>query len=221
MNRGEVVSAVETNVGRTDKTLVVQSQLSLVMERVENAHPWSALRSEVDVAIAEDDTSLLLPTLTRKVVEARVIDGLSSYGLIVRDKKGIINLFPNVSAMSSGRPAVGYVEGTTLHLIPPSNDAYVVRLTVLKNHAALTSDSVEISLVGMNEALIAGTTAQVYASLQQYEDSNQWELRFTRALRAAIAKDEERIAEDKRQAMHQQLMSNPTPWLDPFVMENF
>jgi len=126
--RLQLVSAVQDILGRIDKDDVILLGLDIALEDIKDRHVWNDLALQ-DTSIIEDDGSVTLPTNFDKLIEARLIDGTSSYPITIRSSEFVRTNYPNPSEDSTGTPYLGFVEGGSLYFIPYSNDSYSIYMT--------------------------------------------------------------------------------------------
>lgn len=217
MNRKEIRDLVILTTGRTDKDTLINSAINIALNKISSDYHWNDLLTEASVTLTVDATSVALASDVRRLVEVRLIDGLSSYKLSIRPMAWVVKMFPNLSIHSSGKPRYGYLQGTTLHFVPKSDSAHTVTYSYYKLHADLTNDTTNISILHAGEAVIAYTTYWVFKSLQLHIDANQWLSSF--AIEIANAKRADRSAATEYIA-DQRGRQASTPqdyWLDPFV----
>jgi len=181
---------VQANVGnRTDKDTVINLGLDLGIVEIGKTHDFRDMFSESDVTVLAGATHADLPSGTFHLTEVRFIDGLMSYPMMIRDKKWLVDRFPNVGALAQGKPIYGYVSGGMFYLYPLPDSTYTLRMTITKLPVAFTSDSVEIPLNGLDLTLIAFATSFLCKSLQMFEEAREWDSLFRSALGNAIQAD--------------------------------
>lgn len=221
MNREEIRDLVLANIGnRTDKDTIINSAINLALTEIGQLHDFRAMRTEADISIAADDVSKALPSTTHQLIEARLIDGTQSYALTIKTKLWFVKRFPNVSAGFTGKPIIGYVEGNVLYFHPKSNDAYTVRLTYSALPAELSDDVTDVSVSGVDMAIVCWVTGYMFTSMGQPELAAPWNTRFANSMAISIAADKRRHAEenvmDQLTYYGTDLVASPQPWLDPF-----
>lgn len=220
-------TAVQDNIGRTDKDSVIDNSITLALEAIGRRHRFRVMRTESDLSIVADDLLIALPSGTVDVHEARIIDGTSSYPILLKTKKWITDRWPNIDGDSKGKPVRAYVEGSNLYLQPQCDDSYTVRLTVTK-YPTLASDSDTLSIPGVDECVINWCTAYVLRSYEKFQEAVQWERRFETALKFAMKDDRARDAVDFRAEDSNSVanrvgygnVQSSEPWLDPFYGTN-
>jgi len=198
--RAALRTRVQNIVGRTDtnSTTIIDDALDEALTEISLRHPFRELRSQSDLSIVADDLLIALPTGTFDIVELRLIDGVSSYPLILKSKKWVTELYPNIDADSTGKPELCYKEGSNLYLQPQCDGSYTIRITVLKLMDALDTDSEEPEVTSVDRAIVALASSIAFMSFEQFISSERWEAKFERALIVAIIADERRIGEDIR-----------------------
>jgi len=218
MTRSELRSEVEERTGRTDKSTRIDTLLDLGIRELTKYHDFEEIRAESDLTTVASQAYVALPTNTRSVVEARMIDGTNSWPLVIKRKKWLTDRIPNVSALSEGKPVYAYKEGDNFYLLRIPDDAYTVRVTVYPKPSDFASDATENPVELLDEALIGYAAEGVLLGVEEYEAAAQWNPRWKAALLQAIRQDN-RSHVDVVGEPHGAVLSdtNPTPWLDPFV----
>lgn len=220
MTREELREKVMLNIGgRMDKTTVINDALEQGLKLAVDLHSFRALRSEGDVDIVENDKSVNLPVNTFQLIEARLVDGVMSYPITIKDKKWLVDRWSNVEDVSTGKPVYGYVEGNVLYLYPVSNGSYTIRITVCINPSFIDADITENPIPCIDMALVYFGTAQAMRNLQMFDYADQWERQFNNALIAAKVGDERTSEEIKLEPFGAKVAPQIViePYLDPFA----
>ena len=219
MTLSELRQLVVDAVGRTDKTSVINNGLNLGLKELGKLHDFRAMREESDHSLVDTDESVAVPTGMFHLLEARLIDGTMSFPSVLRSKKWITERWPNISALSSNKPNLGYEEGGLIYLYPVCNGSYTLRVTVSSLPANFASDSTENPLVGTDYTLAAWATAYVYETVEQFEQGAFWRSRFSTSALADIRADK-RVAtlyQASETSPNSDDFRSPEPWLDPFA----
>jgi hypothetical protein len=219
MNRSEIRSQVEDNVGRTDKTTVINNAINAALKKISAEHLWFDLRTEASVVATADQEYVELASDVRRLSEVRWMDGLNSYRITIRPKSVLVKMWPDFSAQFPNKPRFGYLEGTTLYLVPPPNEALTITYSYYKRHASFTDDTTDVTPTLIDEAVIAYATYRTFKSVGQHEEAVQWFADFADAL--ATAKKMDRHSAIERAAAPRG-MGDPVPedyYINPFIKE--
>lgn len=219
MNRSDIRAIVEENTGRTDKTTVINNAINAALKEVSGKHNWRDLRTEASVTTVADQEYIALASDVRRLDEVRWMDGLNSYEITIRPKTWLVHYWPDFSAQSSGKPRYGYLEGTTLYMVPPPNEAKTITYSYFKRHASLTDETTDIDFSIADEAVIAYATYRVFKSVQMHEDAVQWFADYKEALKTAKAMDRHSAVQQRATPRG---MGSPVPedyWVNPFIKE--
>lgn len=217
MNRLEIRNLVIDTTGRSDKESLINSAINIALNKVSSSHLWNDLLTEASVTLVVDATSVSLESDVRRLVEVRVLDGTSSYKLRIRPMDWVVKMFPDLSVRSSGKPRHGYLQGTTLHFVPKSDDTYTVKYSYYKLHPDLINDTTSILILQADEAIIAYATHWVFKSLQLHNDASQWLGLFAIELANAKRADRSPAIEFVADQRGRNVSASGDYWFDPFV----
>lgn len=219
MNLSEIRDLVIEHTNRSDKATLIDSMINAALRKVSSEHTWRDLLEEADVTLIANQSFIALASNVKRLAQVSIIDGLSSYPLLVRPKKWIIDRWPDLDSQSPNRPCYGYLEGRTLYLMPPPNEAFTLRYSYYRRHDSLSSDTDELEFDHIDEAVIAYATYRTFKSLQQHEDAALWFADYKEVLKDAKKMDHSpavtRIADQRGRG--EPVRSNY--WLDPFQKE--
>lgn len=197
MIRSALRTQVENIISRDDKTDLINSALDMALEEISMRHYFLDMYSESDLTTVAAQAYVDLPSNTHKLMEARFIDSTQSYPLDIRNKRWLTQYFPNISADSNMKCKWGHVEDDKLYLYPVPDDAYTIRVTVLKLMQNLASDAASPETNGIDRVIIAFAAHWVFEALEQYESAAKWLIKFERMLERAVRDDEKRLAENR------------------------
>ena len=217
MNRLEIRNLVIDTTGRSDKESLINSAINIALNKVSSSHLWNDLLTEASLTLTVDATSVSIESDVRRLVEVRVLDGLSSYKLRVRSMDWVVKMFPDLSIHSSRKPRYGYLQVTTLHFVPKYDSTYTVKYSYYKLHPDLTNDTTNILILQADEAVIAYATHWVFKSLQLHEDANQWLGLFAVELANAKRADRSSAVEFVADQRGRNVYTSGDYWFDPFV----
>lgn len=218
MTRETLESLVLEATGRTDKTSLIRTAIDLAVEEISTQRMWTDLQTEAEATLTADEPSISLAEDVTRVTEIRLIDGTLSRPLIIRAKNWITQYFPDPESRSSGRPAYGYLEGRTLHLVPVPDDAYVIRYTYFPLHAALESPTSPLLIRAASRAIVAYATFWIFQSLEKHEDAKRWLDSYFSLLESAKKVDSGDSVINRQADARGSLPANSGDyWLDPMV----
>ena len=219
MTRATIRGLVEDAIGRTDKTSLVNSAIDIAVEEVSTQYRWSDLLSEDDVTMTIGTQSVALDaTDLARITEIRVIDGTTSRPITIRSKSWVVTHFPNPSSVSSGKPAFGYLEGTTLFVVPLPDEAYTIRYSYYRLSPALTTDPQTVLVRHSGPAVVAYATFWVFQSIEKHEDAERWLATYLKVLESAKTADKENSVVKQVFDQRGQVFVSGDYWLDPFVI---
>lgn len=188
--RAELRAKVKPLIGgRTDKDSVINDGLEEGLKRAMDVHPFKTRQVETDKSIAENDTTVDLPDDTLDLIEVRLIDGTASWPIFIKEKKWLVERWPNISEVTANKPVYGYVEGDKIHLYPISNGSYTVRMTTKVKPSFSGVDATENPIPSIEFALICFATAYAFRSVQLFDFAVPWDTQFVNALATAIPAD--------------------------------
>ena len=218
LSRATIRSLVEDAIGRTDKTSLIDSAIDIAVEEISTQRLWSDLLNEDDVIMTIDTQSVVLDaTDIARVTEVRVIDGTTSRPIGLRSKTWVVTHFPNPSAVNSGKPTFGYLEGTTLFVVPLPDETYTIRYSYYRLHPAMTTDAQTVTIRHIGPAVAAYATFWVFQSIERHEDAERWLATYLKLLESARKIDKENSAVKQVFDQRGQVFVSGEYWLDPFV----
>ncbi len=186
MTRAELRALVKSNLGgRIDKDSVINAALEEGLKQSARLHFFRSLSSESDVTIVADEAYIDLPTTTYQLIEARLIDGASSFPITLKTKQWLVDKLPNISEISTGRPTYAYIEGNDLFLYPISDGSYSIRVTVTTKPTFSSADDTENPIPSLDIALVAFATGYVMKSIQMFEYAVPWDQEYLKLFMGA------------------------------------
>lgn len=225
MNRQDLETLVLEATGRTDKLTLIRSALNMAVEEVSSRRLWRELQVEDEVTIVSGAQSVDLADDLARVMEIRLIFGLISYPLLIKEKKWLTDRVPNIPALSTARPIYGYLEGKTLFVARRPNMDYVIRYTYHRLHPALDLPTSELLLRKCGPAVAAWTTYWVFLSSEQPKEAEMWMATYEKHLASAMKLDEDDSVIVRRATQRTNtgqagtgILSVNDYWLDPFTM---
>jgi len=198
MTREQIVSRVMTNTGRTDKASLAGDAIREALIEAGSMHRFQSMYQEATISFAAGSGSVALPEGTFQVLEVRVQNGPTSYSIQLRPKRWITRHYPNPAYYAAGYPYFAYTEGGKLYYLPVSNADYVgvASILVLPD---LVEDLDTLNPNYLMTYVIAYATAEVYRSVEMFDEAAQWDVRAAQRLQLAIKADnmsgEEQIAD--------------------------
>lgn len=203
--------------GRSDLGSQIADGITFALEDIGKRHHWNGLMSQSTVTIEVDDANVTLPTGSDEVFKAVLIDGLSSFPMLVIPKNRFLELYPSVDDAASGTPEIGYVENGTFYFSPKSSGDFSISFSIYTYPAVGTSPSIG----GLDGVIVAGATAFVFASLERWESEAKWTTLYERRLAAAIRSDRKRPAQSNTmEASTPEAPLKGNFYDDPFVRRN-
>lgn len=176
---------------------------------------------EADLALTTGASSVSLPSNFHRLSEVRLVvedSPLLSREICVKPKTYLVKHFPAIEDENPGKPTYGYLQGTTLFLIPLSDADYTVRMTYYKLHPDLSADSSECEIRHAGECVAAWASYWVFHALEQTDSAAQWLTSYRMLLATAIKVDKDNSATNYEAI---QRGSSPGPvreyWNDPFA----
>ena len=112
-----------------------------------------------------------------------LIDGLLSNDFTIKPKRWVVARWPHVSALSPGKPYLGYIEGDYLFMHPISDDNYTMRITYTTIAGlAFAGDSTENPIPETDHAVVCWTSAFIFDSIDLPDQGLVWKGRFAQAV---------------------------------------
>lgn len=213
MTRETLEGLVLAATARSDKLSLIRQAINLGVEDLSTAHLWSDLQVEDDVTLLTNAASVDLATDVARVSEVRVIDGTQSYEISIRPKTWLVSKFPNPAASSTGRPAWGYLEGTTLFVVPLASADYIIRYTYYRLHPSLDTATDSILIRNGGAAVAAFATSWVFNSVEKHTDADAWMIKYGRLVQQAIRVDKANSAI--------QYSAEPRPGYNPNTSQDY
>lgn len=222
MTKTELISLVQEETGRTDKDTLIGTYLDMGLKEIGMRHTFKEMVTEEDLSIVADDEYVSLTGLSNtyhEIFEVRVIDGTMSKPFRIKRKSWVVSRWPNISAHSSGKPTLGYIEGSRLYLYPVSDDQYDLRITY-SYLPTFSSDLDETPIPIVETALVSLVKSKLWTALEQYEKAGLEKGEFEHEIRDAIRADQKTHEEMVSETKHTKVdVYGATPWYDPFVKD--
>lgn len=229
MNFLQLQSMVTEHTGRPDKIVsVAQDAINNALKKLFRSHPWDKMRQTTTLSMNLNDITIQMPKNVHEIITTTFQDPAiptASYPLLMYRKTTFLTMFPNVAgSVIQGRPLFGCRDDANqvILLDKKSNGSYNVTLvySVIQKLILPTDEPI---INGCDEYLIAVGTAQVYRSIQMYEDAKMWDTQAMTILRDLII-DVERetglsVVAKEFTNVRPRSSTNP-PWLDPFEGHN-
>lgn len=196
-----ILASIFANHRRDDRETVARVGVKLALEEFPKFYDFDVLRQSTDVTYLTGASTIDLPDGLLKLREVRIMNGLQSYQLLVKNREFVTRLFPDLDTISTGRPIYCYIEGSKIYFAPRTSIDCSIRLSWIILPAFSTTDdsqSVSPDVPLISKYLIAYGTAWVFKSLQLFNEAQQWFAEATNELQAAIMFDQRKPAEDRR-----------------------
>lgn len=173
MNRSDLRQQVIEITNRSDKSSLIDRSLNFGLEQISARHYWRDLVLTEDLLVAAEAKSTALPDDCNSLFEVRLIDGLGSRAIILRDRRWLSRRFPNVDEMFKSKPAYCYRESGQLFWVPQPSEDLTVQITYYRPHPKLETDSDEL-LIPVSGPLVNYACYWTYKSIEMYEESQIW-----------------------------------------------
>ena len=128
-----------------------------------------------------------LPSATKQMLSAILIDGTSSWEIKPKPKQWLIERYPNISSREPDKPIYGYIEKGWLYLYPLSGSEYTIRVTTDDTVVDFADDDAVNPLIELDLALVYWATGYVLNSYGEFRKAavfnalSQEELEKTRS----------------------------------------
>lgn len=218
--RLQIRDLVIENTGRSDKASLINSAIDIALEEISAGHLWSDLLVEATATLAVAAGSVTLATDLRRLTEIRVLDGTSSRPILMRKKTWLLQKFPNPSASSNAKPVYGYLEGTTLNVIPEADVQYPLEYTYYRTHPALAADGDSPLIRNISTTVIAYASFWVWNAIEREAEAKRWFLTYQTLFRSARELDRADSAvkiEAEQRGQFRDVSAPVEYWLDPFA----
>lgn len=218
MNREQLENFVVSATGRSDKSSFIRTAINMALREISAQRLWSDLMVEDDVTLVADSPSVALASDVARIIEVRVMDDSQSRPLIVRPKSWIIQRVPDPSSRSPARPCYGYLQGTSLFVVPYADVNYDIHYTYYRLHPELTASTDEVLIRLADNAVAALATHLTFKSIEKHEDAAQWLNSYGQYLASAMKIDKSNSVVQHKADQHQDGGTfSPDYWLDPFA----
>lgn len=199
MTFAELIEAVRGNIGdRLDKDDVIRRAINWALRRACRDHDWRALDTRAERTTTPGVNYVELPADLRVLWAVRC-DGKLMVEVHPMELEQLVR-DSNVRYLS--RPYVyvqtgASVEGATtsaraIRVYPIPDSTYTLEIYYNRWAKPLQNDSDEPEIPGIDDAIVAAATADVWMHMQQYEDASSWLSRYASELQAARSDDMER-----------------------------
>jgi len=225
VNRQQIIDAVRLNIGgRTDKDEVIEMGIDLGLEgEIGQTRIFQSLVTiPADVDMVVDQDYVNLPSGTVKVLQALVVDGTSSFELVLRPRSLINRLYPAPEHSESSTPQTGFIMGSKLYLRPIPDEALAVRFSVFSLPSMPAKASGESSLAYLALCLIQFATFWVFQSTEFFQSAREWRAFFESSLRKLVEMESAEPGIIRRAHVRGERLRSLKGnwWDDPFQMEN-
>lgn len=191
----ELITRVDYNTNRSGLDTRVTAHLNDGLREMARRHAWRDLHIERSASLTQSTYRYSFPSDMNEFYGLRIIDGTESEWLQIKTKFWLNQYAPYPAGDSEGKPEYVCVDGGYFEVNPVPDEAYTVYINMTKWPATLSNSSDTPDIDGVDDALIAYATYQLYASLSQFENANYWQMEFERRLRnARIADGSEPVA---------------------------
>ncbi len=219
----ELVAEVVARTARADKNTEAGVAVNLALKELTQIHFFRDLQSNESLSYTADAEYVALPSRTRAILEARLINGTQSYPIILKAKKWVLDRWSKVSELNASYPIYAYIEDEKLYICPEASADYTIEVTALI-YAADISGSTENPIANSDEAIVAWASMYIFGMIQNTEMSVFWEKRYNKAVTRLIHADRSHNLNDVAQEFRvfspalQRASARISPHLDPFDM---
>ena len=230
ITRANAVTRVQAYTGRTDKDSLIQT---LFMDFIDNAgrdhiYPEMVVLDTGLATVASTQT-LALPAGHYKTLEVKLIQtDAVSYVLHSVPQRWAHERFPNPADYQEAKPTYYYELGSNIYFLPIPDDAYTIHMRYAKLlSGSFDNDAETFPIPTLETAAIQWVTSELFASLEQFENANQWMQRAMYSWDKA-KRDANFIPSQRLKAEEFRVFSTPAPngpdryinppefYLDPF-----
>lgn len=194
MTKSEIITRVLKNTGRLRgagdgaRDDIAGSAISEALMEAAMVHNFQSMSEEVPVAFASGSGSFALPEGTFQVKEVRLLNDSTSYTINLRQKRWITRHFPNPTFYNASYPSYAYTEGGSLFYMPNASTDYVGVMTITRIPTLEGVDDIlEPNLLATY--VIAYATAEVYRSIEMFDEAAAWDAKAAQRLTLAIIAD--------------------------------
>lgn len=192
MTRAELHAAVLSYVKRDDKTTEINTSLNLQLKELCKRKVFREMvKRGSDIAIAEDDAYVSVPSNTWAVRSARLINGSIPSVITIKSPTWLEQRWPSVADLTSGIPRYGWhdKENDRFYLYPVSNGSYDLRLVTVELPEDFAGDTTEIPVEGLDVALIHMVTSDIFVQVKLWREAEAHKILGERALANAVGAD--------------------------------
>jgi hypothetical protein len=176
LTKTQIITAVRGNLGdRDDKDTIISTGLSLALEDLTKDFDWRQLESIADTAVSAEAEYILLPENWLTLKEVRLMNGLQSYILPLKNRVQVLRDYPDADTFSSSYPECCYIQNNELHFAPRTSLDATIRLTYTLAPDWPTDDEALVPAInGLTEYFIAYATSWVYMSMTMFREASTW-----------------------------------------------
>jgi hypothetical protein len=218
MKKSAIITRVLTNCGRlegtgsADRSQLAGDAIGEALLEAAQLHNFQSMSEEVPVTFATDSNSFALPEGTFQVKEVRLLNDNTSYTLNLRQKRWITRHFPNPTFYTSSYPSYAYTEGGLLYYMPKANADYTGVMTITRI-PTLAGDDDELEPSLLATYVIAYATAEVYRSVEMFDEAAVWDNKAAQRLQLAIIADRK---SEEEVILDQYPDANEDPYIDKY-----
>lgn len=178
---------VRNNVGgRGDKDSIIDTIINSAVSHIARRWRWNDLMDvDSSLSLASPNYMVTLPSTVRLVEKVKLKDSSGDYYTVyIRDRQTFRDLYSKVVPTDSGTPVDCFIMGRKIYFDRKADATYTVYLDVHKYPVEMTADGNSPSISGIDELIVATSTARLYLHLKQPEAAASW-----MALADTIAQD--------------------------------
>ena len=176
----QIITRIRGNTSRaTDPTDAVLTQfVNDRIRRMARAAHWRNCYRVDTFTTTANVYQYAFPSNMQACVAMRCIDGSDSTILSETDIDRLHRAEPYQTSSDSGKPEYYAPYGVNFELYPKPDAAYTMYIDYMKWPDELSTDADTVDIEGVDDAVIAGATADVFARLQLFDSAAQWESQF-------------------------------------------
>lgn len=196
MTKTEILAAVKANHNRDDRDSVAETGLNLALQELVKQYEFRSTKQILDVPINPEDGHVTLPDSWVSIYEVRFMNGLQSYQIEFTNRERALKEYPDADTLSSTRPQLCYIDGSSLYFVPRTSIAAGIRLTYTITPSFPNDDMIDPPINGLDLFFISYVTAWVFMTLQMFKEASMWMGNANSALVSAIQSDQSYPADD-------------------------
>jgi len=188
----EIVDTVITHTNRTERRSLVKVAVNLALSEIAQRHQWRSLYVDETYSLISGERTITLSESIEKVISVRVQttgNTLSSPVVLMRPIEFNRRFISRETTTLSGTITHACQANGVLEVYPTANAELTVMIRSLTRPVAFVNDDDKCVITGVDQALIARATSEIYRSIQENADAQTWEMAYEKSLIIAIRAD--------------------------------